>query len=392
MSETSEKATGAQQAAPLQRDAPAEPAQTPLSRLLASVEGCKKVLIVTHDHPDPDAISSAAALRYLLKKLSGIRCKIAFGGSVVRPENRAMLKQLKIKIVPIQQIKLSAYRCFALVDTQPKAGNNSLPHRITPSIVIDHHPPKPATKEAKFADLRPNYGATATLLTEYLLESGLPIPVHLATALFYGIASETQDLGREAGEPDNQAYLTLFPKVNKRILSNIRYARVSRNYFQTLETGLRNSFTYKNVIGSRLGEVSSQDVVPLIADLLVRLERMSWAIVLGRFDGRLFLSARSNNTRARCGQLLRRVLGKRGSAGGHDMMAGGSVPLNDKKPEEIDALESELIRRFMVQVGHKEIPNFEQLVAPIRLVPETEVPKPPPGQEAPAKEPAAKGE
>lgn len=367
------------------------PAAGMLGRLLASVEGCKKVLIVTHDHPDPDAIASAAALRYLLSKRAGVRSKIAFGGSVVRPENRAMLKQLKIKIVPIQDVKLSSYRCFALVDTQPHAGNNSLPSKIVPAVVIDHHPSQPATRAAKFFDLRPNYGATATLMTEYLLESGLPIPVRLATALFYGIASETQDLGREAGEADNQAYLTLFPKVNKRVLSSIRYARVSRNYFRTLETGLRNSFTYKNVIGSRLGEVTSQDIVPLIADLLVRLERMSWAIVMGRFEQRLFVSLRTNNTRARCGQLLRRTLGKRGSAGGHDMMAGGSVPLTDMTLEVIEALESELIRRFLARVGHKEIPNFEQLIAPVRLIPEKEVSKPPSPPAPAAEEAAAKG-
>jgi len=351
------------------------PPTSSLSRLLASVKGCRKLLIVTHDHPDPDAISSAAALRYLLSKQCDIRCKIVFAGRVVRPENRAMLKLLKINLVPIQRLRLSSYRCFALVDTQPQTGNNSLPKEITPEIVIDHHPPRPGTSRVRFADLRPAHGATATILTEYLIESGLPIPVHLATALFYGIASETQDLGREAGPADNQAYLTLFPKVNKRVLSRIRYARVSRNYFQTLETGLRNSFTYKNVIGSRLGDVSSQDVVPLIADLLVRLERITWSIVLGRFDGRLFISLRTHNTRARCGQLLRRIMGRKGSAGGHDMIAGGSVPLDGMTPDEIDSLENELIRKFMARVGHKEISNFEQLITPTRLVPENELPK-----------------
>lgn len=362
---------------PQTASSPGSPSEKPgpLQLLSAVTQGKKRLLILTHDNPDPDALSSAAALKYLLGKIFGIHCRIAYGGAIIRPENRAMVQRLKIHPVPIQKIKMTPHQDIALVDTQPGFGNNSLPKGLSPLIVIDHHPSRRKTPLATFADLRPNYGATATILTEYLNASGLPIPVSLATALFYGIASETQDLGREAREPDNKAYLALFPKANKRILSHIRNAPVPRSYFQHLETGLRNSFTYKNVIGTRLGPVSGQDIVPLIADLLLRLERMSWSIVLGRCDGRLFVSIRTRNPRAHSGRLLRRVLGSRGSAGGHDMVAGGFVPLNGLSEKETEVLEDRLIRRFMAQVGHKEIANFDVLVSSGRTLPREEVPQ-----------------
>lgn len=359
---------------PLSPETPSEK-PGPLQLLSAAVQGRRRLLILTHDNPDPDALSSAAALKYLLGKLFKIRCRIAHGGAIVRPENRAMVQRLKIHLVPIQKVKIGPHQAIALVDTQPGFGNNSLPRAVAPLIVIDHHPSRRKAPAAKFADLRPDYGATATILTEYLNASGLPIPVSLATALFYGIASETQDLGREAREPDNKAYLALFPKANKRILSHIRNAPVPRSYFQHLEAGLRNSFTYKNVIGTRLGPVSGQDIVPLIADLLLRLERISWSIVLGRCEERLFVSIRTRNPRARCGRLLRKVLGQRGSAGGHDMVAGGYVPLNSRSEKEIEDLEDRLIHKFMAQVGHKEIANFDVLVSTGRTMPREEVPQ-----------------
>ncbi len=368
---TEEKTPPGQQASP--------PAQKKeggkLQQMLDSLPGVKKVLIVTHDNPDPDALSSAAALKYLLKKVKKVRCKIVYGGAIVRPENRAMTKILKIPLQHIQKVKPSSYKAIAMVDTQPQFGNNSLSKKTPPTIVIDHHPPKRGSETAPYSDLRKEYGATATIMTEYLLESGLPIPSRLATALFYGIASETQDLGREATPSDTDAYLTLFPKSNKRSLSLIRNARVPRSHFQHLEQGLRNSFTYKNVIGSRLGDVNGQDIVALMADLLLRLERITWSIVLGRYEGRLFVSIRTLNTRARCGSLLRRILGKSGSAGGHDMIAGGFVPIEGMSDEEISELEERLIRKFMSRVGHKDIQNFEWLVAPAKMVPKSDIPK-----------------
>ena len=44
-------------------------------------EGSKKPLILTHDNPDPDSISSAIALKFLLYKVMGIKSKVAYGGN-----------------------------------------------------------------------------------------------------------------------------------------------------------------------------------------------------------------------------------------------------------------------------------------------------------------------
>ena len=130
--------------------------------------------------------------------LEGKEIVIALGGIVGRAENQAMLRYLNIDLVPVGEIDFSRHPQVALVDTQPGRINNSLPEHFTPTMVIDHHPAYGSYEGVSFLDLRDEYGATSTILTEYLQEAHVDVESKIATALFYGINAETQDLGREA--------------------------------------------------------------------------------------------------------------------------------------------------------------------------------------------------
>ena len=173
------------------------PSRSPLNQLLRAIEGPAPLVILPHDNPDPDAMASAAALRFIVKQAHKEKeVIIALGGIVGRAENRAMLRYLHIKLVPVGEIDFSLNPQVALVDTQPGRINNSLPENFTPTIVIDHHPAYGPYDSVPFLDLREGYGATSTILTEYLEETHLDVESKIATALFYGINAETQDLGR----------------------------------------------------------------------------------------------------------------------------------------------------------------------------------------------------
>jgi nanoRNase/pAp phosphatase (c-di-AMP/oligoRNAs hydrolase) len=105
-----------------------------LRRLLKTLEGHERVLVLSHDYPDPDAIAAALALKRLLeRRLAGCRVDIGFGGIVGRAENRAMVRALKAELTSLSELDLSSYQAFALVDTQPRTGNNSLPARAPQS-------------------------------------------------------------------------------------------------------------------------------------------------------------------------------------------------------------------------------------------------------------------
>src|SRR6185295_7448317 len=154
-------------------------------------------LVLTHDNPDPDALASAQLLARLLRQAFQQKVTAAYGGIVGRAENREMVRNLRFPFSHVRHLSLKKYQHFALVDTQPRTGNNQLPARIVPDIVIDHHPLRSNTQTGPFYDIRPKYGATATILAEYLLAADIQ-PTHaLTTALIYAIRSETQDFARE---------------------------------------------------------------------------------------------------------------------------------------------------------------------------------------------------
>lgn len=316
-------------------------------------EGSKRPLILTHDNPDPDSISSAIALKYLLYKVMGVKPKVAYGGIIGRAENRAMVRLLKLRMYPFSKIRVKHYDAVALVDTQPDTGYHSLPKGVPLALVIDHHPLRKTTK-ARHIDVRPNIGATATILTEYLLKSGLEIPVNLATALFYGISSETRALGREASQEDINAYLSLFPKINNRLLSEIEHPKLPREYFDILKKAIQNARCYRNIIWSSLGDVDTPDFVAQVADKLLMHERISWSLSMGRFDEQLWISLRTTNIKAKAGKLVKRLVGKMGQSGGHDMVAGGQIDCKGMSMHGYEELEKNIVRRLLHALGHNE--------------------------------------
>lgn len=337
--------------------------QDRFEKLEEAFKSAKRLIVLTHDNPDPDSVSSAFTLAYVAKNRFKIPSSVKYGGIVGRAENRAMIRVLGLRMKPLVEEDFKEGTEFALVDMQPKTGNNSFPKNRKPLIVIDHHPLRKTTK-ADYLDIRTEYGATATILTEYLIASGLEIPSQLATALSYGISSETQDLGREAREKDIEAYLALFPLSNKKLLANIEHPKLSREHFITLNRALHHSMVYKNAIATTLGEISNPDFVPFTADFLLRLERMSWAICLGRYHGKIIISIRTTNTKGEAGRFLRRLVGKKGTAGGHGMIAGGQVPCGDKEDEACTKIEDEIIQDFLKKLGYKDAGGMTPLLTP----------------------------
>jgi nanoRNase/pAp phosphatase (c-di-AMP/oligoRNAs hydrolase) len=335
--------------------------QRALDRMEKLFQKRHRLLILTHDNPDPDSIASAVALKHLVKQRFGIQSRVAYGGMVGRAENRAMLRLLKIKLSPVWRIRIPTYRYIALVDTQPRAGNNSLPDRSRANIVIDHHPLR-RTIKASLIDVRPEYGAAATVLFEYLQACECKISTPLATALFYGIHSETEALGREATEADTRAYLALFPMTNKKHLSRIERPSLPRSYFNVLARSLVGASTYRNVVMARLGTIDVPELVAEVADLLVRLERVTWSLCLAWHDDRLVLSIRTTNTGARAGRLIQRLVGRRGRAGGHNMLAGGWVEGSELDERGREKLEEEMMEKFLRLTGHREAATLRSLI------------------------------
>jgi nanoRNase/pAp phosphatase (c-di-AMP/oligoRNAs hydrolase) len=188
-------------------------------------------------------------------------------------------------------------------------------------------------------------------LCEYLGAAGIRPDATLATALLYGIRSDTHDLGREATKADIEAYLSLYPLANKRALARIQRGSVAPGYFRALVDALQSARCYGSSMAADLGQTDNPDMIGEVADLLLRKEGAEWSICYGFHGQRALFSVRSSDPAADCATIARRIVGRNGSGGGHGAMAGGQIPLVQNDVAERKHVADLVLQRFLRLVG-----------------------------------------
>jgi nanoRNase/pAp phosphatase (c-di-AMP/oligoRNAs hydrolase) len=320
--------------------------------VIESVKG-GKLGIFAHDNPDPDAISSALALKEIARNY-GVESDIIYYGEIFHQENRAMVNLLEIPLVRGGEVDLSSYTKFALIDVSAPGVNNSVPSNLEISIVIDHHPAE--SIEAEYYDVRTDAGATATIMTDYLKELKLSPSRTLATALFFGIKTETDEFKRNTRTADFTAAAFLYPFVDHELIEKIEGPAISTETLDVLGTAIKNRQIFSSFLISFAGFISDRDALPQAADFLLRLEGISTVLVFGVVKEKVYISARNKDVRINIGETLKVAFGDVGSAGGHAHSAGGQIPLgifggtSDKNA--LSKLITEAIKkRFLTAVG-----------------------------------------
>lgn len=286
-------------------------------------ERISPLLILTHDYPDPDALASASALLHLAQAY-GIEARAAYGGFVGRTENRSMLKLLRLPIHRLRPTDLKRYRHVALVDTQPRFRNNPFPPNRRATIVIDQHEPE-IPPAADLALIDRDCGATCVIVAQALLLAKLEIPTRLATAIAYGILSDTLELYRATRSDVVHTYLTVLQCADMRALAAIRNPARTRQFFTTLARALRQASAYRRVVVTHLSQVSGPDRVAQVADFLLTYRHVNWSFCTGRFKGSLHLSLRAKTSNGQASDVLRDIVNRPSEAGGHGGIAGGRM-------------------------------------------------------------------
>lgn len=327
------------------------PAREKLERLLKVARGRRRALILTHDNPDPDSMAAGVALARVLEEKAGLEAQVAYGGIIGRAENMAFVKVLRLPVVPVAQIVFDEFDLVALVDTQPSVRNHSLPPRYRADVVIDHHPLRDESLSSPFADVGGDFGATSTMLVEYLRAAKLTPSVQLATALFYGIKADTRDLGRQTTQTDVDCYLWLFPQCDKTQLSQIEHPELQARYFALYHAAIERARVYGHAVITNLGDVYSPDMVAEVAERMMFLEDMKWSLAYGVFRNQLYLSLRVKDRRMNAGRLIREVCENRGgSSGGHGSMAGARLPLGGSRGHR-NAIKRQIVKQFLESFG-----------------------------------------
>ena len=313
-----------------------------LKQLRALVGEGDRVAIVVQDDPDPDALSSAIALRTLLGR-NKLTTPIFSFAPVTRPENRTMVHLLEIEVAPADTEELASFDRIAMVDVAPPYFNGRL-KRV--DVVVDHHPGY-VGGQAVFEDVRPGYGATATIMTECLVCAGERISERLATALLYGIRTDTLMLSRRVTDHDLQAFVHLYPHANYNLLKQMDRPELPLNFARVLAKAMRRLKTTDGIVVLYLGAVDRDDLIVQMADFCLQFEEVEWTVVGGKLGPNLVLAVRNNGLgRDSAGEMVRRLFGELGSAGGHREMAKAVVPFSIWRKREGTVRQAEVEARL----------------------------------------------
>jgi len=286
---------------------------------------CERIGILVQPDPDPDGIASAYALRALLGRKRTTAPLISFG-DVQRPENQALCEAIGIEVRVITPDEISEFDGLVLVDVQPNVFGDDPPERLKSiDVVIDHHPERTGY-EATISDIRSNYGATSTIFTEYLRATNTEINPRLATALLYGIKSDTQYLGRETSNHDMQSFAFLHASHSPALLRRIERPALPLAGLQALGRALSKADVRDGIHILVLGRVR-EDVIPQVADMALQAEGAEWSIAVGTVGRNLVFSVRNVGYVRAAGEVVKAVVEGLGVGGGHRSMAKGIIPL-----------------------------------------------------------------
>ncbi len=310
-----------------------------VDRLQKLTEPCKNLLILTHPNPDPDAIASALGMRAVLGRNKQSATIGYLGQPLSRPENLAMLGLLDIDLKRVRGDELAAFDGIVLVDCQQNVfGGVDIPDVLA---VVDHHPERPDFK-APYQHIVPEEGSTATIITRYLRSLDIVPSQRLATALLYGVKSDTFFLQRDVNDEDIDSFMYLYPLANINVLRRMEQPELPGRHVRAMGQALAES-TFRNglfVAGTTSAMARAEDLAPRLAEIGLQTEGAEWAAAYVLSRDSLVISVRNVGYVRHAGRAVAAAFGELGSAGGHRSAARAVVD----KTLVIEDLGSELDR------------------------------------------------
>jgi nanoRNase/pAp phosphatase (c-di-AMP/oligoRNAs hydrolase) len=305
------------------------------SRLLETVKTSDSLAILIN--ADPDSMASAMALKRIFWKKAR-RVLVYRINAIKRADNLAFVKFLAVDQKHIRYLKPSTISKWALVDSQPH--HHKLFSDFPYDIIIDHHPVTNPLR-ADFVDIREDYRANSSIMTEYLKAGKIKPSPKLATALFYGIKTDTQNFVRLAIPNDMDAFKYLYEFASMSILRKIESSEMTRDMLSKYRLAMERIVFIRDIAFVHMEKVENPDLLVLIADFFMKIAEIKWSIVSGVYLKTLVVILRNASFQGNAGKTARKLFGHwKGSAGGHQNAARAEIPLENilDDPEDESSL------------------------------------------------------
>ncbi len=325
--------------------------QGQIRKLRDSLKDAKTVAVLLQDDPDPDGLASALALRKILGRNAQSAPIVSFG-RITRPENMAMAKLLEIEVRTVTTEELNTFDKRLLVDCQPSFFKNRV---VQADVIVDHHPKSqlpPSVTPPLLEDIHEDVGALSSLMVQYLRAADIELSERLATALLYGIKTDTLILNRQVSDVDLESFIYLYPRINGGILRRIERPELPLSYLKAFRAGLGDLYSQNGLVILPLGRVDRDEWVPQGADFALQVEGAEKAIACGVWGNQIVISGRVCSSKVHCGDLFKKVFLPLGVAGGHRTMAKAMI---DRKRWVAKFGPGSLTRSVMAQVISEQV-------------------------------------
>lgn len=281
-----------------------------------------RVIIQTHDFPDPDAIATACGLSELLK-WQGIDSKICYYGRIEKTNTKMAASILDIPIYNAEELTdLTEDDYVVTVDGQ-KDNSNFTDLSGTEVACIDHHP---FVTEYQYRFLKHRIvGACASLITGWIMESGMPVSMELATLLLYGIKMDTRNFSSGVTHCDIKAFDFLIEKADMSRIYRLENSALDLSDLRAYGAAIENIAIYETVGFAYIPFECPDGLIASVSEFILSLSSVRISVVYANRSGGLKFSVRSENSKINAGKILHTALKDVGNGGGHATMAGGVV-------------------------------------------------------------------
>jgi nanoRNase/pAp phosphatase (c-di-AMP/oligoRNAs hydrolase) len=291
-----------------------------LVELLARAPG--RVFLQPHNVPDPDAIASCAALRWLLAG-RGIEASIVFDHEIEKADSLKMIQVLGFEMTRAREMGGGSGDWAVLVDGQ-KGGGNLTDLDTEEVAVVDHHERR-EDQAYRFEDIRPAVGACSTIVAEYLFENGFQPPTGIATALLFGIMKDTESLTRGVSGLDLEMFYRLYHYADATIIKALNGSQLTMGDLESYAEAFSSVEVYGKLGFMRL-DSSDDSLLGAAGDIVLSLDTVEVVVAWSVRPSGVKLSIRSETPLIKANALVRFLLDGLGFGGGHDHMAGGFLP------------------------------------------------------------------
>lgn len=284
----------------------------------------KSITIQCHDNPDADAIASGFGLyKYFKSKQKNVGFIYSGHFQIQKPNLKLMIENLQIPIVYKEPSEEMIEGILITVDCQYGAGNVTKFYAENVAS-FDHHQIEIAN--IPISVINSNLGSCSTLIWSILKKHKYPIneDINLATALFYGLYSDTNQFTEIHNPLDRDMREEL--KIDHSLITLFRNSNLTLNELEIAGIALlRCIYNDEYMYAIVKAQPCDPNILGLISDFLLQVDEIHSCVVYNTLPDGYKLSIRSCIKEVKASELAEYLTKDIGSGGGHFERAGGFI-------------------------------------------------------------------